>query len=315
MEDLKYWPDVDIIIPTFNCDKKLKTCLENVKKQCYNGKYTITIIDSGSTDTTLYVASTFNCKVFVNDGMWVFGKNGARIFGEKVTNAKFIWVLDSDNYFFDSFSLQRMVYQLMTNSHVNIAVPLPVPSKIPIYKLNNYLSIQEGIKILSSVPIQEQSGKCIIVRELTYGMPNAVLIRRETLEAAGGYDKDTWLLTRLRERGLASAIIMTNVNFEHDQVLSSKDYLSKWERRLKMYYHQFRGNGNDYFNDAPLKNSMKKSTYNTFLKEVVQHPVIGIKLIKKKDLNGIYGLIFPFLLLSLFIRHPIMAIRVSKEFV
>ena len=58
--------NISIIIPTYNSENYIFKCLASIKKQKYNKKKEILIIDGGSKDNTIKIAKKFNCKIFKN---------------------------------------------------------------------------------------------------------------------------------------------------------------------------------------------------------------------------------------------------------
>ena len=59
--------EVDIIIRTKNEEEKIQECLEMINKQKTTKKYIVTIIDSGSTDSTLKIASKYDVNIYQID--------------------------------------------------------------------------------------------------------------------------------------------------------------------------------------------------------------------------------------------------------
>jgi peptidoglycan/xylan/chitin deacetylase (PgdA/CDA1 family) len=54
---------ISIVIPAFNEEKLLPSCLESLRNQDYKGKYEIIVADNGSTDATAEIAKSFGAKV------------------------------------------------------------------------------------------------------------------------------------------------------------------------------------------------------------------------------------------------------------
>lgn len=67
---MEYLPSIDVLIPTLNEEKNLKTCLNSISKQSYpKSKIKITIIDGGSNDSTLKIARDYGCEILINEEM------------------------------------------------------------------------------------------------------------------------------------------------------------------------------------------------------------------------------------------------------
>lgn len=90
----KYEPGVSVVIPTLNAGKTLKGCLESIRNQRYEGAIEIIIADGGSTDDTLDIAESYQCKVVDNPGKT--GEAG-KAWGLKAASREIIALIDSDN--------------------------------------------------------------------------------------------------------------------------------------------------------------------------------------------------------------------------
>ena len=55
--------DISVVVPAYNEEKLLSFCLESLKKQKFEGKYEIIVVDNSSTDKTREVAKRFGAKV------------------------------------------------------------------------------------------------------------------------------------------------------------------------------------------------------------------------------------------------------------
>lgn len=65
---MNFLPSIDVLIPTLNEEKNLKLCLDAIVKQNYpKNKIRITIIDGGSTDSTVDIAKGYGCRVLINE--------------------------------------------------------------------------------------------------------------------------------------------------------------------------------------------------------------------------------------------------------
>ena len=67
-DEVNVVPSIDVIIPTLNEEKNLKLCLDAIVKQNYpKNKIRITIIDGGSTDSTVDIVKDYGCEVLINE--------------------------------------------------------------------------------------------------------------------------------------------------------------------------------------------------------------------------------------------------------
>jgi glycosyltransferase involved in cell wall biosynthesis len=85
---------VSIIIPTKNEEKRLKFCLDALRKLDFDQKsIEIIIIDNGSTDLTINIAKNYNCRVFIEPSKTV---GGLRNHGVKFASGLFFCFIDAD---------------------------------------------------------------------------------------------------------------------------------------------------------------------------------------------------------------------------
>ncbi|MDO8727297.1 MAG: glycosyltransferase, partial [Candidatus Methanoperedens sp.] len=89
-------PSISIIIPTYNSDKTLSSCLDSIKTQDYRGDIEIIIADGCSTDNTLEIAQKYTDKIYPNP--LKTGESG-KAAGVKHAKNEIIALIDSDNIF------------------------------------------------------------------------------------------------------------------------------------------------------------------------------------------------------------------------
>ncbi len=63
MASSKGLPSVSVVIPAYNEEKYLPSCLESIKKQDYTAKYEVIVVDNASTDNTAKIARYWGAKV------------------------------------------------------------------------------------------------------------------------------------------------------------------------------------------------------------------------------------------------------------
>lgn len=101
--------DISIIIPIYNSEKFIKTCLDSVLNQVFLGEIEVICVDDGSTDQTMKILSTYKH----NENVIVLtqvnsGPGKARNKGFNVSRGKFIFFIDSDDYLTDRQTLQNL---------------------------------------------------------------------------------------------------------------------------------------------------------------------------------------------------------------
>lgn len=91
---------ISVIIPAYNAEKTIKTCINSLLKQTFN-KFEIIIIDDGSKDNTLKIATKLveknpnKVKVLHQENQ---GVSNARNLGIKNAHTDYITFLDADDY-------------------------------------------------------------------------------------------------------------------------------------------------------------------------------------------------------------------------
>lgn len=180
-------PLVSVIVAAYNAEAHIGEALESVAAQEYLPIETV-VVDDGSTDRTREVVERFpDVRYLYQENR---GPGAARNAAVAASTGELVAVLDSDD--------------LMAPGRIGAQVEhlLAHPD------LGAVLGRQEWLNAPESLP-----------RDPVFGDPNgipvggAAMFRRSVLEALGGYDttfrrgEDTDLLIRMRERGIAYAIL------------------------------------------------------------------------------------------------------------
>lgn len=95
---------VSVVVPTYNADRFLETCLESVARQTY-GDVAIVVVDDGSTDDTVSVARRYVAKVVTQENA---GPSVARNRGVQLATTPLIAFLDADDFWEPTF-LERCI--------------------------------------------------------------------------------------------------------------------------------------------------------------------------------------------------------------
>lgn len=105
--------DLSLIVPTLNEQYYLPTLLESIKSQRFKWKYEIIIADSNSTDETLSIARTYNCKI---TEWWlpsIWRNNWA-----KIATWKWLFFMDSDTKLISEYSLSNYLWKLNSQNYI-----------------------------------------------------------------------------------------------------------------------------------------------------------------------------------------------------
>lgn len=86
-------PKFSIIIPVYNVEKYLKTCLDSIMNQSYKD-YEVIVINDGTKDNSMDIVSNYPVKVITQKNQ---GLSSARNHGAKKSRGDYIIFLDSDD--------------------------------------------------------------------------------------------------------------------------------------------------------------------------------------------------------------------------
>jgi glycosyltransferase involved in cell wall biosynthesis len=311
---VKCWPDIDVVIPVLNCAEKLRRCLSSVHRQAYPGEIRIIVVDGGSVDATREVASAYGARVIVNTGQYATGRNGARHAGESAGSAPLVWLLDADNEVVGGTALLQLVTPLMSNSDVNLALPVTtLDEQAPSF--NNWLSLVEVENVMAMVRGARSTQGVWQVDDMFYGVTNATLIRRQALVAAGGYDSDVRLLMRLRRLKLSTGVIVPSSQFYHNQVNGVLDFIRKWARRVSRFGRMKEADLRAYFVEYPIEPSDDANLRNSVIGGLLGLPLRSIRgYMHTRDTTWLWGVIYPIIIGLIFTLHPIYSRRVASRF-
>lgn len=221
-------PKVSVIIPCFNLGQYLEEAVDSVLAQTFKD-FEIIIINDGSTDemtnTLLADFKRPSTQVFFTENR---GLPAARNFAIEKSRGMYICALDADDKLHPLF-LEKTVSVLETNPSVAF-----VSTWVEIFGSENWIWCQE------SCDFPKLLAECVVL--------TASPVRREGIEAIGGYDTSSYLYGNedwdlwisLVEKGFCGTIIpevlfyyrrrpgsMSTVSFQGESRLRSWDNLLK----------------------------------------------------------------------------------------
>ena len=104
---------ISVIIPVYNSTRYLAACVDSIRNQSY-GSIEIILVDDGSTDGSDEV-----CNRFAEEDERILvihqknsGTSSARNTGLRVASGEYVMFMDNDDYWNDSFCLEKIVKQL-----------------------------------------------------------------------------------------------------------------------------------------------------------------------------------------------------------
>ena len=127
-----------IIIPNYNKAQYIKECLDSVMNQTFKN-YEVIFIDDCSSDSSLQIASEYK-DITILKTKKRSQAGGARNLGLKKAKGEYIVFLDSDDYFTDKYSLERLANHITDEDLVFIN-----------YTKNNFGIISEIIEPKTSL--------------------------------------------------------------------------------------------------------------------------------------------------------------------
>lgn len=106
---------VDILIATYNSDKTLKRCLDNIFKQTYKD-INVIVLDDGSTDNTYEIVSKYDIKYYKNETNKGRGYSRNRLL--ELSESKYACWCDADDYMLPD-KIEKQVEYLQKNTNCN----------------------------------------------------------------------------------------------------------------------------------------------------------------------------------------------------
>ncbi len=311
-------PEIDVVIPTFNCRSNIDRCLRDLRAQ-QGVRLRVIIVDSGSTDGTIEIARQHGAEIVVNPGQLAAGLKGARHTGELLSRAEFVWIVDSDNFVHDDQAAYKLVIPLLSDSTIQLSIPMICAQEGTSW-FNRWLTLHERNALLEMS--QRGTRLCDHVwklDEIDYGISNATLIRRAALIAAGGYDSDVRLLQRLRRQNLAKGVVVTTAEYTHEQTTGALDYQRKWKKKVVRYSRLGREELKAYFVQDAGDNRASKShrgMFNSMMSNPVEYAKLSLRRLYETRDSAYLGFIVYFLIVAyIALTHPRALRRAYSVFV
>jgi len=158
---------LSIIIPTLDEEKYLPILLSQIKKQSFSD-YEIIVADGGSTDKTVEIAKSFDCKV-TNGGLPAKGRNE----GAKIARGEIFLFLDSDNIYLPEKFLEKLIFEFEKR---NLGV-----ASFPIYPAGNWFD---------KIAYFFYNSWTKISQNFLPHATNSVLVKKEVFEKIGGFNEE-----------------------------------------------------------------------------------------------------------------------------
>ena len=118
--------DISIVIPVYNNEHDLETCLSSIQKQDYpKNKVEILICDGGSNDKTVDIAKKFGCGILNNTKR--LAEFGVTL-GMAHAKGSYITILAADNELDDRNFLHNIVYPFSQDDRIMVTYPIQISS-------------------------------------------------------------------------------------------------------------------------------------------------------------------------------------------
>ncbi|MDY7039340.1 MAG: TIGR03111 family XrtG-associated glycosyltransferase [Chloroflexota bacterium] len=120
-----FWPAVSVIVPVYNGEKTLASCLESLRQQNYpQEQMEVIVVDNGSTDQTYQIFQECQRRPFRGQMHWISiagrGKSYALNAGLHSTSYPYICTLDADTVMHHD-ALREMVRHFEADPHLGAA--------------------------------------------------------------------------------------------------------------------------------------------------------------------------------------------------
>jgi glycosyltransferase involved in cell wall biosynthesis len=246
-------PFVSFIIPTYNAEDTLEACLNSIIIQDYpHDKFEIIIVDGGSSDKTLDIATRYPVKILYNKKRPPYnqeGRDGGKALGLSIAKGELIAFVDADNILSSDRWLREMVQPFIEDPElVACETARMVDKKDP--PINRYCSAlvtrtPRGDPFVFShsnafgLNVASKRER-IIYRGNASSPPclaNGTIVRKEVLKKVGGYDYDWDTGMRMVNMGFNKFCKVMNVGIYHKYVESLSALVRKgiWRIRYFLY--------------------------------------------------------------------------------
>lgn len=175
MSRKEQWPQVSVIIATYNRSKLLRLAVDSVLAQSHPA-IEIIVVDDGSTDDTARVMAEYAGQVIYirqpNRGV-----EAARNQGFRAASGEYLTFLDDDDLLLPT-KLERQARVLDSEPEIGLVY-------CGYYHIDKDGNCLERVSFLPDVTLQQ----LVIINVIWSGAP---LIRRQCLEKVGLFDEETW---------------------------------------------------------------------------------------------------------------------------
>jgi glycosyltransferase involved in cell wall biosynthesis len=302
-------PEVDVVIPTLNCERQLEECLSSLRSQRYGARINIILIDGGSSDSTLSIGNRFGCEIIIAPGIYPGGLKGSRNVAATRQRSPLTWVVDSDNVILGQETLSRLVAPFQSLEDLQVSVPLcRTTSTMP--ALSRYFAYREQAKIEKAGRSGWRAGGWIVCEDLSYGITNCSLVRTELLREVGGFDSDMRVWARARATGRSKGCVVPDAAYVH----FTGECLGSWARKKVGRCRRISRIQDEELNAYLHPSSRTRSAFLNVVTDILLQPFSWFRFSRMDSRAAIFGLAIPTLWLGMVVRYPVTSIRLVRGF-
>ncbi len=175
-----FHPRVTIIIPAHNEEENIANAINSIKKQDYNGRISIIVMNDASTDNTKQIAESLGVKV-ITTGKKPIGKTRAVNKGLLLARTPIVGVLDADSYL-DEKAIKEMIGEF-ENPIVGAVTPI-----VKVHKPKKIIELMQMVEYLISMSIRKLTSNTNSLF-ITHGV--GALFRTKALKEVGLFEENT----------------------------------------------------------------------------------------------------------------------------
>lgn len=313
------FPTVSVIIPTFDEEENIKSCLDSIFRQSYpKDKIEVVVVDDKSTDGTLKIVRKYPTRIFTSGA-----RHGeiSKMVGFKKASGEFAIYLDADVELVGANWFQKMLKPLLEDKEIvgSFTRKYSKTSDPPLERFLSFDPLQRDSLYQYFSPsidetIIESRGGYFICRYKEGKIPPAgrcLYRRKKLLELVSNYEMFLELdfLVLLTRRGYNKFAYVPDACLYHHHAPTLHELLRKRRYNLKKVYLAREAHLYKWFDLSKFGDLLKIIFWIVYVNSVLPSFLVGVfKSIKHRDWAGMYeplvNLLVTDLLLFEFLKDP-----------
>lgn len=185
---------ISVIVPVYNAEKYLSTCIESILSQTYTN-FELLLVDDGSTDNSGVICDEYaqkdnRIKVIHQENS---GVSSARNAGLKICNGDYIQFIDSDDYIKSSFL--EILYSAIMNDNSQIAVCKATTVLI------DGTEKESNSKVIDNICLEKNEATVFLFNEMNNALWNKLIskdvIKNIAFEEGRTFGEDPYFLVQI----------------------------------------------------------------------------------------------------------------------